>query len=159
LGDTITLREMMTVATLGMPSPSGACLARAMVPVQRSPRLGELVVTVSRVPGREEDHVIAVAKRHELQAPKPDHRGQREWMFGVSHPEEWRKNDVGTQCPLPSAPTVSVWSREGPKPTSESVLRVPNLDGDARRVYRGLSWFGQKKALHPAGGSIVFPCN
>jgi hypothetical protein len=42
---------------------------------------------------------------------------------------------------------------------SESVLRVPNLDGDARRVHGGLSWFGQKKALRPAGGgSIVFPC-
>jgi hypothetical protein len=40
--------------------------------------LGELVVTVSRVPRQEEDHVIAVAKGHELHAPKPDHRGQRE---------------------------------------------------------------------------------
>jgi hypothetical protein len=63
-------------------------------------------------------------------------------MFGVSHPEEWWKNDVGTQRPLPGVPTVGVWSREGPKPTSELVLRVPNLDGDARRVHGGLSWFG-----------------
>jgi hypothetical protein len=31
------------------------------------------------------------------------------------------------------------------------MLRVPNLDGDARRVHEGLSWFGQKKALRPAG--------
>jgi hypothetical protein len=31
------------------------------------------------------------------------------------------------------------------------MLRVANLDGDARRVHGGLSWFGQKKALHPAG--------
>jgi hypothetical protein len=46
--------------------------------------------------------------------------------------------------------SVGVWSRESPKPTSESVLRVPNLDGDARRVHGGLSWFGQKKALRPA---------
>jgi hypothetical protein len=46
---------------------------------------------------------------------------------------------------------VDIWSREGPKPMSESVLRVPNLDGDARRVHRDLSWFGQKKALRPAG--------
>jgi hypothetical protein len=30
------------------------------------------------------------------------------------------------------------------------MLRVPNLDGDARRVHGGLSWFGQKKALRPA---------
>jgi hypothetical protein len=30
------------------------------------------------------------------------------------------------------------------------MLRVPNLDGDARRIHRGLSWFGQKKTLRPA---------
>jgi hypothetical protein len=30
------------------------------------------------------------------------------------------------------------------------MLRVPNLDGDARRVHGGLSWFGQEKALRPA---------
>jgi hypothetical protein len=119
----------MAVA-LGSPSPSSACLTRATVPAQRSPRLGELVVTVGQVPGREEDHVIAMAKRHELQAPKPDHRGQREWMFRVSHPEEWWENDVGTQRPLPGMPTVGVWSCEGP---------IPNLDDDARRVHGGLS--------------------
>jgi hypothetical protein len=79
-----------------------------MIPAQRSPRLGEFVVTVGRVPGWEEDHVIAVAKRHELQAPKPDHCGQREWRFGVSHLEKWRENDVGTQRPLPTAPTIGV---------------------------------------------------
>jgi hypothetical protein len=32
------------------------------------------------------------------------------------------------------------------------VLRVPNLDGDVRRVHGSLSWFGHKKALRPAGG-------
>jgi hypothetical protein len=31
------------------------------------------------------------------------------------------------------------------------MLCVSNLDGDARRIYGGLSWFGQKKALRPAG--------
>jgi hypothetical protein len=70
---------------------------RATIPTQRSPRLGELVVAVGRVPGRKEDHVVAVAKGHELQAPKPDHRGQWEWTFGVSHPEKWWENDVSTQ--------------------------------------------------------------
>jgi hypothetical protein len=58
---------------------------------------------------------------------------------------------LARSAPLPGMPTVGVWSREGPKPTSESVMRVPNLDGDARRVQGGLSWFGQKKALRPAG--------
>jgi hypothetical protein len=65
----------MAVA-LGTPSPGGMCLMRATVPAQRSPRLRELMVANGWVPGWEEDHVIAVAKRHELQAPKPDHRGQ-----------------------------------------------------------------------------------
>jgi hypothetical protein len=36
------------------------------------------------------------------------------------------------------------------------VLRVPNLDGDARRTHGGLSWFGQKKALRPAGGRVLY---
>jgi hypothetical protein len=86
----------MTAVALGSPSPGGVCITRATISVQGSPRLGELVVTVSRVPGQEEDHVIAVAKGHELQAPKPDHRGQRKWTFRVSHLEKWRENDVNT---------------------------------------------------------------
>jgi hypothetical protein len=66
LGDTVTLREAMTAVALGMPSPGGTCLARVTVPAQRSPRLGELVVIVGQVPGQEEDHVVAMAKRPEL---------------------------------------------------------------------------------------------
>jgi hypothetical protein len=77
----------MAVA-LSTSSPGGTCLTRATVPAQRSSRLGELMVTVGWVSGREEDHIVAMAKRHELQAPEPDHRGQRKWTFGVSHPEE-----------------------------------------------------------------------
>jgi hypothetical protein len=55
------------------------------------------MVMVGLVSGQEEDHVIAVAQGHELQSPKPDHRGQRKWTFGVSHPEEWQESDVGTE--------------------------------------------------------------
>jgi hypothetical protein len=83
------------------------------------------VVHVSRVPGREEDHVVAMAKRHELQTPKPDHHGQRERAFGVSHLEKWQENGVGMQLPLPGAPTIGVWSYGGPKPTSESNIVCP----------------------------------
>jgi hypothetical protein len=36
------------------------------------------------------------------------------------------------------------------------VLRVPNLDGDARRIHGDLSWFGQKKALRPAGRGVLY---
>jgi hypothetical protein len=137
-------------AALGSPSPGGACLTRTTIPAQRFPRLRELVVTVGRVPGREEYHVVAVAKRHELQAPKPP------WPTGVDvRGQPYRKNDGKTMLacsgPLPGAPTVGVWSYEGPKPTSESMLRVPNLDGDVRRIHGGLSWFGQKKTLRLAG--------
>jgi hypothetical protein len=42
---------------------------------------------------------------------------------------------------------------------NRQVLRVPILDGDARRTHEDLFWFEQKKALRPAGGeSYVFPC-
>jgi hypothetical protein len=82
------------------------------------------VVLVDQVPGQEEDHVVAVDKRHELQTPKPDHRGQWERTFGVSHLEKWRENDVGTQLPLPGTPTIGVRSHEGPNPTSECYVSL-----------------------------------
>jgi hypothetical protein len=63
------------VAVLGTPSPGCVSPMRTAVPAHSSPKLGELVVMVGWVPRREEDHVIAIAKGHELQAPKPDHRG------------------------------------------------------------------------------------
>jgi hypothetical protein len=59
--------------------------------------LGEPVVVVGWVSGWEEDHVIVVTEGHELQTPKLDHRSQRKWTFGVSHPEEWWENDVDTR--------------------------------------------------------------
>jgi hypothetical protein len=49
---------------------------------------------------------------------------------------------------------VGVRTRGGPRPTSK-MLRVPFLDGDARRTHGGLSWFGQKKALRPAEGGEI----
>jgi hypothetical protein len=65
-----------------------------------------------------------MAKRHELQTPKPDHRSQQERAFRVSHLEKWRENDVGTQLPLPGAPTIGVRSRGGPKATSECCVSL-----------------------------------
>jgi hypothetical protein len=46
-------------------------------------------------------------------------------MFGVSYLEKWKESDVDTQRPLPGVPTIGVWTREGPKPTSEFVLCAP----------------------------------
>jgi hypothetical protein len=77
---------------------------------------------------------------------------------GLAIQKNGRKIMSARSVPLPGAPTVGVWSREGPKPTSESVLCVPNLDGDARGVHGGLFWFRQKKVLRPAGrGEYYIP--
>jgi hypothetical protein len=121
----ITRLGMMMMATLDMPPPGCTSPAGTVIPAQHSPALGELVVVVSWVSEREEDHVIAVAEGHELQTPEPDHRCKRKWMFGVSHLEKWQESDVDTQCPLPSVPTIGVWTQEGPRLTSEFVLRAP----------------------------------
>jgi hypothetical protein len=89
----------MMTAKMGMLSPGCSSPAGMVIPAQCSPTLGELVVMVSSVSGQEEDHVIAIAKRHELQAPKPDHYSKRKRMFGVSHLEKWQENNIDTQQP------------------------------------------------------------
>ena len=48
---------------------------------------------------------------------------------------------------------LSVFSPRGVTPTSKFVCVLPFLDGDARR-HRDLSWFGQEKALRPAGERV-----
>ena len=52
---------------------------------------------------------------------------------------------------------LSVFSPRGVTPTSEFVCMLPFLDGDAKR-HKDLSWFGQEKALRPAGeeGFVLF---
>jgi len=45
---------------------------------------------------------------------------------------------------------LSVFSPRGVTPMSEFVCVLPFPDGDARR-HKDLSWFGQEKALRPAG--------
>jgi len=50
---------------------------------------------------------------------------------------------------------MSVFSPEGVTPTSKFVCVLPFPDGDARR-HIDLSWFGQEKALRPAGGRSLY---
>ena len=51
---------------------------------------------------------------------------------------------------------LSVLSPRGVTPTSKFVCMLSFPDGDARR-HRDLSWFGQEKALRPAGeGSLYY---
>jgi hypothetical protein len=46
---------------------------------------------------------------------------------------------VGLMLASMSFCVVGVQARGGPKPTSEFVLCVPNMDGDAKRIHGGLS--------------------
>jgi hypothetical protein len=69
----IALHGTMMMTMLGMPSPSCTSPVGTVIPAQRSPALGELIVVVGWVSRWEEDHVIAVAEGHELQTPKSDH--------------------------------------------------------------------------------------
>ena len=50
---------------------------------------------------------------------------------------------------------LSVFFPRGVTPTSKFVCVLPFPDGDARR-HRDLSWFGQEKALRPAGGESLY---
>jgi hypothetical protein len=54
--------------------------------------------------------------------------------------------------------SVGVRALGGPKPTSEFVLRVPNLIGDAKRIHGGFILVRAKEGPTSSGGSIVFPC-
>jgi hypothetical protein len=63
---------------------------------------------------------------------------------------------VGKRCwhtvALPGALTVGVRAREGPKPTSEFVLRVPNLDGDSKRIHEEFILVQAKEDPTSSGG-------
>jgi hypothetical protein len=147
------------VVTPGSSSSGSSRLSRATIPAECSPRLGELVILVGRVPGREEGHIVAIAKRHELQTPKPNHRGQWDGAFGVSHPG---KNDekamLARSDPLHGAPTVGVRSRGGPKPTSECCMSLSwmVMQEEHKEVYPGS---GRRRPYVQRGGeSFVFSC-
>jgi hypothetical protein len=68
---------------------------------------------------------------------------------------------VGLMLASMSFCVVGVQARGGPKPTSEFVLRVPNMDGDAKRIHGGFILVRAKEGPTSSGGggrSIVFPC-
>jgi len=50
---------------------------------------------------------------------------------------------------------LSVFSPWGVTPTTKFVCCFPFPDGDAKR-HKNLSWFGQEKALRPAGGECLY---
>jgi hypothetical protein len=81
------------------------------------------VVLIGRVPGREEDHVVAVAKRHEFQTVGTAQRSPRR-AFGVSHPGKM----TGKRCWHAASPTWRANCRcsdpGGPKPTSECCVSL-----------------------------------
>jgi len=63
----------------------------------------------SRSFDREQDHVVAGASRHELQAPNPNHHGTRNRRGESGHLERSGKSMKKHAGPLPSAPTVGVF--------------------------------------------------
>ena len=74
---------MLVKKTIGIPPPP----VRSATRTYRSPWLGEVVVIITRGSRWKENHVVAIAKGHEFKTPKPDHRPNTEWTFGISHPE------------------------------------------------------------------------
>jgi hypothetical protein len=59
----------------------------------------------------------------------------------------WPKPCTFLQTDLSASGPAGVLSQR-----MNQVLRVPDLDGDARRIHGDLSWFGQRKALRLAVG-------
>jgi hypothetical protein len=51
---------------------------------------------------------------------------------------------------------VGVRVREGPKPTSEFVLRVPNLDGDAKRIHGEFILVRAKEGPTSSRGEVLY---
>jgi len=74
---------------------------------------------------------------------------KKEWPSG----KEW-EIDENTQDPY-LVRQLSVFSPRGDSPTSEFVCVLPFPDGDAKR-HKELSWFGQEKALRPAGEKCLY---
>jgi hypothetical protein len=103
VGHTVTHYEAMVIAALGTPSPGCVSLARTVVPVQRSPGLGELMVVVDWVPRQKEDHVIAVANlpNQITVANESGRSGSAIWKNGG-------KAMLARSVPLPGMPTVGV---------------------------------------------------
>jgi hypothetical protein len=110
------------------------------------------MVMVGWVSGRKEDQVIAVAKGHELQTPKPDHRGQQKWTFGVSHPEEWREWVLTCSVPYLARQLLVFGPRRALDRQVNLCCVLPNPDGDTKRIHGGLSWFGQRRPYVQRGG-------
>jgi len=103
---------------------------------------------------REQDHVIAGASRHELETPKPNHRGAQNQRSESGHLKTSGKSVKNTQDPY-LARQLSVFSPGGSHQRVKLVCVLPFPDGDAKR-HKDLSCFGQEKALRPAGGESLY---
>jgi len=57
--------------------------------------------------------------------------------------------------PLSGAPTIGVFPTGGSHQRVNLYVCFPFPDGDAKR-HKDLSWFGQEKALRPAGGENLY---
>jgi len=106
---------------------------------------------------REQDHVIAGADRHELETPKPNHRGARNRRSESGHLERSGKSVKNTQDPY-LARQLSVFSPRGVTPTSEFVCVLPFPDGDAKRQTKIYLGSGKRRPYVHWGGELVLFC-
>jgi hypothetical protein len=80
-------------------SPHVMSTTRVMSMMARSlptPLAARRGVVVGRSSGWEEDHVVVITKRHELQAPEPDHCAETKWSC---HPKLTRNGGCDAQMP------------------------------------------------------------
>jgi len=73
--------------------------------------------------------------------------------ISIAYPGEECLPQHKVEDPGWASQVLSVFSPQGVTPTSKFVCMLPFPDGDARR-HKDLSWFGQEKALRPAGGRV-----
>jgi len=90
----------------------------------RRPQSGRRNASSSRSFDREQDHVIAETGGHELEAPKPNHRGAQNRRNKSGHFEKDGKSVKNTQDPY-LARQLSVFSPRGVTPTSKTSAWSP----------------------------------
>ena len=102
---------------------------------------------------REQDHVVAENSRHELEAPKPNHRGARNRRNESGHLERDGKSAKNMQDPY-LARLLSVFSPQGVTPTSKTSTCSPFPDGDARKDTKIYPGSGKRRPYVQRGGSV-----
>jgi len=128
-----------------------------VVRTSRSPQSCWRNTSSSRSFDREQDHVVSKTGRHELEAPKPNHRGARNRRNESGHLERNGKSVKNTQDPY-LARQLSVFSPGGSHQRLKLVCVLPFPDGDARKDTRIYPGSGKRRPYVQRGGEFVLSC-